>query len=36
MSKKQKRQKIFTAVLAGILVVLTLVPMILGALEAFR
>lgn len=34
MSKKDQKRKIFTSVLAGVMVLLLLLPMILGALEA--
>lgn len=34
MSKKEQRRKVFTAVLAGLMVLLMLLPMVLGALEA--
>lgn len=33
MSKKEQRRKILTSVLAGIMVLLLLLPMVLGALE---
>ena len=33
MSKKERNRKIFTSVLAGIMVLLMLLPMVLGALE---
>ena len=34
MSKKEKRRKLFTAILAGVMVLLMILPMVLGALEA--
>ena len=33
MSKRERRRKILTSVLAGIMVLLLLLPMVLGALE---
>lgn len=35
MSKKQKRQKTFMAVMAGLLAALMLLPLLLNALELF-
>lgn len=34
MSKRDQKRKILTSVLAGVMVLLLLLPMILGALEA--
>lgn len=34
MRKKEQRRKVFTAVLAGVMVLLLLLPVVLGALEA--
>lgn len=33
MSKREQKRKVFTSVLAGIMVLLLLLPMVLGALE---